>query len=96
MFGYLGGGGVRASKIRLGPYWFIFIYMNTNYEKKKSLFSGSWWALMHKIQRYRGHQNVGKCTPHHTHHTGFSYIYMGQNMNKNANCLLFRGPGDLQ
>ena len=43
---------------------------------------------LHKIQRYCGHQNVGKCWPHHTGDicttwekltTGFSY--MGQNMN---------------
>ena len=56
MFGYLGaggggGGGGEVLKNKTGPilvyiyFFFILIYMNTNYEQIMSLFSGSWWAL---------------------------------------------------
>ena len=77
------GDGARASKIRLGSYWFtstlsfILIYMSNmeaiwNFwakiqimNNKCNCFRGHGGPL-HKIQRYRGHQNVGICSPHHT------------------------------
>ena len=56
---------------------------------------------LHKIQRYRGHQNVGKCRPHQLE----TYVdYTRENINnqffihgpeyeyKNVNFLIFRGP----
>ena len=55
---------------------------------------------LHKNQRYQGHQNVIKCSPHHNgdiwttrgNNLKTSFSFMGQNVKKNIFWGYFGGP----